>query len=140
MNDVLYIINDLCFRTNYPKLCTGISAVTKSKGDRQEWVRERCRHDKFVSRNPELCSNLDTDPVTESEEEAETAAIETVIQDIKTLVSGTQATTPASTTPTTASSSSTATTATSASSSTTTTTTTAMPDSSDLDINDGYNE
>ena len=56
------------YRTQYPKLCNGVSS-TIGKGENKEWLKERCKHNKFLSKNEKLCAELDTinneDPETD---------------------------------------------------------------------------
>ena len=51
--------NILFCRIQYPKLCSDIS-VNSEKGESKEWLKERCKHNKFFSKNENLCANLDT--------------------------------------------------------------------------------
>merc|ERR1711971_1046758 len=47
------------FRIQYPKLCSDIS-VNSEKEESKEWLKERCKHNKFFSKNENWCANLDT--------------------------------------------------------------------------------
>lgn len=49
----------LFYRIQYPKLCIDVP-VTSEKEESKEWLKERCKHDKFFSKNEKLCANSDT--------------------------------------------------------------------------------